>query len=352
MVTERKDIRHSTVAIILFLSIPFLLFAAVVGTITLRHFNEMATIMGMTFPLSVFTSDAEIVIGAFIVCLGLESGLFIWALSLYRTKASTLENTAYEQERAAVLLVRRDMELSRANEQLRNLDEVKSGFISVVAHQLRTPLSGIKWTLNLLQNGDLGTLSLEQKKFLVKAYESNDRMIGLVNDLLGADRIDSGKARYTFIPMDLTGAIESVLYEIAPQVHARELTVRFTKPEGQFSPVRGDPERIRAVLQNLVENSVKYSRPQGTVLITLSSPDTETALVSIKDNGIGIPKDEQEHIFSRFFRAKNAVKVETDGSGLGLYIAKAIIQRHGGKIWFDGKEDEGVSFFFTLPLAK
>ncbi len=351
MVTERKDIRHSTPAIILFLSVPFLIFAAVVGTITLRHFNEMAAIMGITSPLSVFVSDAEIVVVAFLICLGLESWLFIWALSLYRTKANALESIAHEQEHAAQLLVRRDLELSRANEQLRNLDEVKSGFISVVAHQLRTPLSGIKWTLNLLQNGDLGPLSPEQKKFLVKAYESNDRMIGLVNDLLGADRIDSGKARYTLVPMNIAEAIESVLYEVAPQAQARELSVEFKKSTEPFPFVTGDPERIRAVLQNLLENAVKYSRPQGAIAVTLVSTDKEMALVSIKDNGIGIPKDEQEHIFSRFFRAKNAVKVETDGSGLGLYIAKAIIERHGGKIWFS-TEERGTTFFFTLPLAK
>ncbi len=262
-----------------------------------------------------------------------------------------IEQLLAEQERAAQLLVRRDLELSRANEQLRNLDEVKSGFISVVAHQLRTPLSGIKWTLNLLQNGDLGPLSPEQKKFLVKAYESNDRMIGLVNDLLGADRIDSGKARYTLVPMNIAEAIESVLYEVAPQAQARELSVEFKKSTEPFPFVTGDPERIRAVLQNLLENAVKYSRPQGAIAVTLVSTDKAMALVSIKDNGIGIPKDEQEHIFSRFFRAKNAVKVETDGSGLGLYIAKAIIERHGGKIWFS-TEERGTTFFFTLPLAK
>ena len=351
MVTERKDIRHSTATIILFLSVPLLIFAAVVGTVTLRHFNEMSVAMGMAFPTSVFLSDLRIIIGAFIICLALEGRLFIWALTLYREKADALERIAREQERAAQLLVSRDLELTRANEQLRSLDEVKSEFISVVAHQLRTPLSGIKWTLNLLQNGDLGHLSAEQKKFLAKAYESNDRMIGLVNDLLGADRIDSGKARYLFAPLDITEMIESVLYEVASQAKTREVAISFKKPPVSLPPVQGDAERLRAVLQNLLENAVKYSRPEGSIALTLSV-EKEMALVSIKDNGIGIPKDEQEHIFSRFFRAKNAVKVETDGSGLGLYIAKAIIERHGGKIWFEGKENEGVTFSFTIPLAK
>ncbi len=273
------------------------------------------------------------------------------------TDPKRIEQLLAEQERAAQLLVRRDLELTSANEKLRELDEVKSGFISVVAHQLRTPLSGIKWTLNLLQNGDLGHLSSEQKNFLAKAYESNDRMIGLVNDLLGADRIDSGKAHYLMASMRIEDAIESVLYEIAPQAHARELSVEFKKSREPFPLVLGDPERIRAVLQNLLENAVKYSHPKGFIAVALSLEDGDKALISIRDNGIGIPKDEQDHVFSRFFRAKNAVKVETDGSGLGLYIAKAIIERHGGKIWFSASDGEagkerGSTFSFTIPLAK
>ena len=267
-------------------------------------------------------------------------------------RTAELKQMLLANEKAAQLLVRRDFELTRANDRLRKLDEVKSNFISVVAHQLRTPLSGIKWTLNLLINGDLGALTTEQKPFLFKAYESNDRMISLVNDMLGADRIESGKMRYAFQPLQLLDVIDNVLYELLPQANARSLTISFTERPADLPKVDADPERIRAVFQNLLENAVKYSRAGGTIEIGTRQGSDGMILLTIKDDGIGIPKEQQKNIFNRFFRASNAVKAETDGSGLGLYIVKNIVERHGGKIWFESAEGQGVTFHFTLPISK
>lgn len=257
-----------------------------------------------------------------------------------------------EQEKAAQLLVRRDFELTKANERLRKLDEVKSSFISVVAHQLRTPLSGIKWTLNLLLNGDLGELTTEQKTFMFKAYESNDRMIGLVNDMLGADRVESGKMRYAFQPLQLQNVVDSVLFELLPQARARGLILKYAERSDALPKVYADPERIRAVFQNLLENAVKYSRANGAIEIRMAPVGKGMVEVAIKDNGIGIPREQQKDIFSRFFRASNAIKAETEGSGLGLYIVKNIIERHDGDVWFESTEGNGVTFHFTLPVYK
>lgn len=257
-----------------------------------------------------------------------------------------------EQEQAGKLLIRRDLELSRANERLRKLDEIKSSFISVVAHQLRTPLSGIKWTLNLLLNGDMGAMRSEQKTFLLKAYESNERMISLVNDMLGADRIDSGKVRFSFQPVQLLDVVDSVLFELLPQATARGLAVTFASRPADLPKVHADPEKIRAVFQNLIDNSIKYSKPSGAIEIGLQSENHSTVLVSVKDNGIGIPQAQQRNIFERFFRARNAVKAQTEGSGLGLFIVQSIIERHGGRIWFKSEEGKGVTFFFTLPIER
>ncbi len=266
-----------------------------------------------------------------------------------RTKEQ--QELIFEQERAAHILVRRDSELMQANEQLRKLDDVKSGFISVVAHQLRTPLSGIKWTLNLLINGDLGVLSTEQKTFLMKAYESNDRMISLVNDMLGADRIESGKVRYIFQPVQLIDIVDNVLFELLPQANAKGIAIDFSTKPLDAPKVRGDAEKIRAVFQNLLDNAIKYSKPSGHIKISLLLHSQKEVLVEVKDDGIGIPKEQQQNIFNRFFRAQNAVKLETDGSGLGLFIVKNIVERHGGKIAFESEEGKGVTFSFTLPLA-
>lgn len=257
-----------------------------------------------------------------------------------------------ETERATQLLIRRDVELTRANERLRKIDEIKSGFISVVAHQLRTPLSGVKWTINLLLNGDMGPLATEQRTFLMKAYESNDRMISLVNDMLGADRIESGKVRYVFSPVPLPDVVDNVLFELLPQSNAKGLAIHFSSRPENVPRVHADAEKLRAVFQNLLENAIKYSRSGGTIELGMKPENHDEVLVSIKDDGIGIPREQQKNIFERFFRAQNAVKVETEGSGLGLFIVKSIIERHGGRIWFESEEGKGVTFFFTLPVDK
>ncbi len=256
-----------------------------------------------------------------------------------------------ELEQGARLLVRRDLELTRVNDQLSELDAAKAGFITVVAHQLRTPLSGVKWTLNLLLKGDLGALNEEQKGFLLKAYESNDRMISLVNDMLGADRVESGSLNYSFSAVLFADVAHKVLQEMLPLAKARKLSFRL-EPEIEHLPqVYADPERVRAVLQNLLENSLKYSLPPGEVVISGKAEGTFVR-IGVTDSGIGIPRDEQKNVFERFFRAENALKLETEGTGLGLFIAKSIIKRHGGKIWFESDENRGATFFFTLPIVK
>lgn len=256
-----------------------------------------------------------------------------------------------EQEQGAKLLVRRDLELTRANERLSELDAVKSGFITVVAHQLRTPLSGVKWTLNLLLKGDLGPLSDEQRDFLLKAYESNDRMISLVTDMLGADRVESGSLSYSFSTISFWDVAQKVLLEIAPLANTRKLSLRLDSGIEHLPNVYADPERVRAVLQNLLENSLKYSLPPGEVVIS-GRTDGDFIRIGVTDNGIGIPQAEQKNVFERFFRAGNALKLETEGTGLGLFIAKSIVRRHGGRIWFESSENRGATFFFTLPVAR
>ena len=309
----------------------------------------MEAIMSMSFP-EIFASELYVLVGGFIFCAVCEALLLLYAINSYARKTALLENLSIDQEKGAQLLVRRDLELTRVNDQLRKLDEAKSGFISVVAHQLRTPLSGIKWTLNLLINGDMGILTTEQKTFLMKAYESNDRMISLVNDMLGADRIESGKVRYVFQPVHLYDIIDNVLFELLPQANAKGLTVSFTSRPKDLPKVRADPEKVRAVFQNLLDNAIKYSRQKGTIEVGMKASERNEVSVWIKDDGIGIPKEQQKNIFERFFRAQNAIKLETDGSGLGLFIVKSIVERHGGKVSFESVEGHGVTFYFTLPV--
>ena len=266
-----------------------------------------------------------------------------------KKKLNKLEANASEYSIGTKLLIRRDLELSRANEKLQQLDEVKSNFISVVAHQLRTPLSGIKWTLSMLLNGDMGLLNNDQKTFLMKSYESNTRMITLVNDMLVADGIQSGRVHYGFKHTDIIDLMDNVLFDVNPVASKKNISIKYKSKFENLPQVYVDPETMRAVVQNLLENAIKYTIEGGKIMIDVEN-DGNNLTISIADNGIGIPNEQQKNVFNKFFRASNAIKQETDGSGLGLFIAKSIVEKNGGRIWFESSEGQGSTFYFTLPL--
>ena len=255
-----------------------------------------------------------------------------------------------QQEQSAKLLIRRDLELTRANERLRTLDQMKTDFVSVATHQMRTPLSGIRWTLSMLLQGDLGVLNNEQKAFLMKAYESNDRMITLLDDMLFSDRIESGKITITDEVAYAPDLIDNILVEIQPIADKRSVKLNFIRPQGDLPKIKIAPQHLRAILQNLIENAIKYSEEGGVVTIELAMHEG-VLRICVSDTGIGIAADQQDKVFSRFFRAPNAVKMETDGSGLGLFIVKSIAEKHFGKAWFESKEGQGSKFFVELPIA-
>ncbi len=259
-----------------------------------------------------------------------------------------LSDLTLDQQNAAKLLIRRDLALSRANEQLKALDEAKSKFISVAAHQLRTPLSAIKWILHMINLGQFKD-EVERQDFLHKATESTDRMISLVNDLLEVDHIESGKDHFAFLPVDCSDLISAVVSDVSALAEERNISVA-TDMKAQAKVV-GDSTKLRDLFQNLIENAIKYTSPNGTVRVSSTEEDTCVSIV-IQDSGIGIPDDEQDQIFSKFFRAPNALKTQTVGSGLGLFIAKEIVKRHGGKIWFESKVGTGTTFFVNLPKVQ
>jgi signal transduction histidine kinase len=259
-----------------------------------------------------------------------------------------LSDLTLDQQNAAKLLIRRDLALSRANEQLKALDEAKSKFISVAAHQLRTPLSAIKWILHMINLGQFKD-EIERQDFLHKATESTDRMISLVNDLLEVDHIESGKDHFAFLPVDCNDLVVAVVSDVSALAEERNITI-VTDMKAKAKVV-GDSTKLRDLFQNLIENAIKYSSPNGTVQVSSTEEDTCVSIV-IQDSGIGIPDDEQDQIFSKFFRAPNALKAQTVGSGLGLFIAKEIVKRHGGKIWFESKVGTGTTFFVNLPKVQ
>jgi len=233
----------------------------------------------------------------------------------------------------------------------KTIDRMKSEFISIAAHQLRTPLSAIKWTLKMLMDGDVGSISEEQKKFIGRGYESNERMIHLVNDLLNVSRIEEGRFRYEFSESAIDTIIKEIIDELRHKIDKNDIKVTIKKDPTILPKLILDTSKIRLAIENLLDNAVRYSPPGGKLIIILQKED-DHLLCSIQDSGVGIPKKQQPRVFTKFMRGDNVVRMQTEGTGLGLFIVKNIIERHKGKIWFESEEGKGTTFFFTLPLAQ
>ncbi|MCK5044219.1 PAS domain S-box protein [Candidatus Parcubacteria bacterium] len=229
------------------------------------------------------------------------------------------------------------------------IEKMKTEFVSISAHQLRTPLSAIKWTIKMLIDGDLGEVNKGQEEFLEKIYVSNERMIALINDLLDVTRIEEGRYIYDLTQVSFIDLVQKMIDLYKNEFEKKEIKFGFKKPRA-VPKLTVDVEKINLVLQNLFDNALKYTKKDGEVSVAIEHDKKKNEMVfSIKDTGIGIAKDQQDRIYTRFFRSGNALRMETEGSGLGLYIAKNIIEAHHGKVWFESEEGKGSTFNFSLP---
>lgn len=231
------------------------------------------------------------------------------------------------------------------------VSDIKSQFVTVAAHQLRTPLSGMKWTFRLMLDGDMGDLSEKQREFLQQGYQTTERMIRLVNDFLDISRIEEGKFGFHFAKINIIDILKKAIEASRAQAVANTITLAFESQIQEDLVIIADEERLYTAMMNLLDNAIRYNNPNGSVTVTASGKG-DMLEVRIADTGIGIPADEQQKIFSRFFRASNAIRRQTEGSGLGLYIVQNIIHRHGGDIGFSSQEGKGVTVFFTLPVKE
>lgn len=228
------------------------------------------------------------------------------------------------------------------------VDRAKSEFVSLASHQLRTPLSTVSWYAEMLLDGDAGKLNIEQRKYIEQIYESNHRMIDLVNSLLNVSRIELGTFEIRPEKINLAETADSILAELRQQINQRGVRI-IKKYEQDLPAVKADHNLARVVLQNLLSNAVKYTSEKGFVEIEMFSRGKDV-LVRVADNGCGIPKNQQEKIFTKLFRADNVKELVTDGNGLGLYIVKSIIEQSGGKIWFESEEGRGTTFYVSFPF--
>ena len=231
------------------------------------------------------------------------------------------------------------------------VEKMKTEFITLATHQLRTPTAGIKWALRMLLDGAFGPLTKEQREIIKKAYKKNDKTILLMRDLLDVAKIEQGEMVSKMVLADIGDVVEEVIERYSEEARKKKISLEFKKPKEEMPKVMIDVNKTKIAIDNLIENAVRYTPPGGEVKISLAKSEEEIE-VRIQDTGIGIPKDQQDRIFNKFFRARNAMKTETEGTGLGLYMAKYIIEAQGGSIWFESEENKGSTFYFTIPIKK
>lgn len=230
-------------------------------------------------------------------------------------------------------------------------EKIKSEFVTVAAHQLRTPASATKWITRMLLDGDLGELAYEQRKAVEKAYIANDKMINLVKELLNVAQIEEGKYLSDRTLTDITAMILAIVRGYEDNIKEKEISIKIQKPEEDLPKLMLDREKMKIAINDLFDNALRYTPKGGKINISVSQKEKEIE-VKISDTGYGIPKNEQKKVFSKFFRGSNIMKKETEGTGLGLFIAKNIIEAHGGDIWFESEENKGSIFGFTLPIKE
>lgn len=245
----------------------------------------------------------------------------------------------------------RTSELKQAYEELKELDKKKTEFISVAAHQIRTPISGIKWVLNILLQEEVGKISDEQKSFLEKAYSANEQLLSIVNDLLDVDLMSKGQSVYQIKKLNIFDVIKNTITNLAPKANAHKVKIVWEKETNADEFIEGDPIRIKSVIENLLDNAIKYSNKGSDILIHTKHRN-DSLSIQITNHGIGIPKDSQDEIFKRFYRAPNAIRLYANGSGLGLFIAKNIVNRHHGVLTFTSNENGVTTFVITLPTVQ
>lgn len=228
------------------------------------------------------------------------------------------------------------------------VDRMKSEFISLASHQLRTPLSAIKTYSHMLSEGYMGELNDDQRKSLNTIIGASNRMNELISTLLNITRIESGTIAYNPKLLNLPDIINELMAELSLMAKAKEISFSLDTVGKASLKVRTDPLIVKEVIMNLASNAIKYT-PEGGRVHLIMHPRRADILVQVKDSGWGIPKQAQDQVFSKFFRAPNIVKRETSGTGLGLYLVKGLVDTLGGKIWFKSEEGNGTSFYFTLP---
>jgi signal transduction histidine kinase len=256
-----------------------------------------------------------------------------------------LDNKLLFEENQHVLRQLRD-----TNEKLQELDQTKDDFISMASHQLRTPLTSVKGYISMVLEGDAGKITHMQREMLGQAFFSSQRMVYLIADLLNVSRLKTGKFIIDAAPVNLAEVVEEELGQLEEIAASRSLTLTYDKPK-RFPLLMLDETKTRQVIMNFVDNAIYYTPANGHIHVQLTDKES-TIELKVIDDGIGVPKSEQPHLFTKFYRAGNARKARPDGTGLGLFMAKKVVIAQGGSIIFKSQENKGSTFGFLFSKHK
>ncbi len=231
-----------------------------------------------------------------------------------------------------------------------NIDNITSDFVSLASHQLRTPLSAIKWNTEILMmQKSGGKLNKKQLSYLREIYRSTERAISLVNDLLDVSRIQEGHIHLEYRPIKVEDVIAEIIDNFSTLIKSSQVSINLEIINGPIPKIETDGEKLKRIIINLLSNSIKYTPAKGKISLSVAKNKNHIK-ISVEDSGVGIPKTDQIKIFAKFFRSPNVIRMVPDGTGLGLFIAKSLVVAMGGKIGFKSLEGKGTIFYFTLPL--
>ena len=241
-------------------------------------------------------------------------------------------------------------QLKVSNAKLRALDEAKDDFVSMASHQLRTPLTSVKGYISMVLEGDAGKLNDTQRKLLEQSFFSSQRMVYLIADLLNVSRLKTGKFIIEPSPVNLAEVVEQEIGQLKETAAGKSLTIDYEKPK-DFPTLMLDETKTRQVIMNFADNAIYYTPNGGHIKVEVINKPS-TVELRVTDDGIGVPKAERHHLFTKFYRAGNARKARPDGTGLGLFMAKKVVLAQGGAIIFESEEGKGSTFGFVFTKAK
>ena len=238
--------------------------------------------------------------------------------------------------------------MTRSMEGLAEANRLKSEFVSIVSHQLRSPLSNLKWAIEFLLSGRLGEVAVKQGEYFKILKENATRMEELVADLLIVSRLEQSRFPLNKSAFSLPDLVKEVISAFEPAAQSAHLELKL-EAANSLPQAWADVLRIKMVIENFLDNAIRYTKDSGEIKITIK-PKGKNLLFVIQDKGVGIPKEDQKRIFQKFFRSKNIMRYQTSGSGLGLFIAKSLAEKSGGKVGFQSQENKGSMFWFTIPI--